>query len=241
MKRNTIRLWVAAVTAAVFGMTGIASAGSLVGVAADIDEGGLALHTDDGIRFVSISMDTVWMTDGTPEIGDVITVHYSGPEDRVMLNADAVICYRLRGTVTEIADTDEPYLILAPEDGTGDVRVLLGDIPLYSVASGLPVTVYYNGMMTRSVPPQITADYIRGPELCGEIAGIGEDGEIRLIDANGDAVELRVSRDTLVLAEIEIGNRVRVSILPQMRLSMPPQYEAQDILLIDELEERDIS
>lgn len=213
-----------------------ASANTLTGMAAEIGEEGIALYTCEGIRFAAVSPDTVWNTDGMPEVGDVITVQYEGPDDRRILRAKTITCFRIRGTITEISESDEPYLLLLPDDGSELVRVNLGRIPLHTVASGVPATVYYNGMRTRSIPAQITADYIRGAELQGIVTETEGTKRLCLLKDDGETVILHLSNAVVLPVRIGIGDRVRVSVLPQMRLSMPPQYEVQDIWLIDEEE-----
>ena len=239
MKYGLRSLWICGIVLAlVFCVTVAASANTLTGMVMEVSQEGVALHTREGIRFAAVDTGTAWEIDGMPTVGDVVTVQFSGSTNRRTVHADAIICYRIRGTVSEIVDSAEPYLILIPDDENEAVRVNLGDIPPHTVAAGIPVTVFYNGMRTRSVPPQITADYIRGTAFRGTVTGITDSDEIRFLKEDGETVLLHISPDAVVLDEPEAGKPIRVSVLPQVRLSIPAQYEVQDILPIYETKER---
>lgn len=239
MNNGLRNLWICVIVLALILCVNVAaSANTLTGMVMEVSQEVVALHTREGIRFTAVTTDTAWEIDDMPTIGDVVTVEFSGPTNRRTVHADAIICYKIRGTVSEIADSAEPYLILIPDGEDQAVRVNLGDIPPHTVATGIPVTVFYNGMRTRSIPPQITADYIRGPIFRGTVTGVMDSGEIRFLKEDGETVLLYISPDTVVLADLEIGTPVCVSVLPQMRLSFPAQYEAQDILPIHETKER---
>lgn len=191
----------------------------------------ITLYADGNIRAVKTDDGTAFETESELRIGDVVTV--SGNEyDAATLIAETVVCHILRGTVTEITDTEEPYLLLEAAGGE-TVRVNLSESDPERFTAGIPVTVYYNGMQTRSIPPQITAQYIRGIEITGTVTAVSEDG-MMLCTEDGESVFLHRSEETLVPVDIEAGNTVRASVLPQMRLSLPAQYEAQDILKIGE-------
>lgn len=212
---------------------GTAESGALTGMIIELTENGFAFHTEEGIRFVTVSEDTMPETECEPAVGDVVTVVYSGATDRRTLNADTVICCTLTGKVTEIVEQDEPYFLLTPDDGSGIVRVNCTRSELCRVAAGISVTVYYSGAQTRSVPPQITSQYIRGLVLTGRITDIDEDGTVRLELENGETVILHCPEEALILTELDIGKSISASVSPQVRLSIPAQYEALDIISTD--------
>ena len=219
----TLAAWTAAEPAKVTGMI------------IEQTENGFAFSTEEGIRFAALSEQTVTETDGELAVGDVVTVTFSGRTDRRMLNADSVVCRKLIGTVESVepaSEEEEAYFLLNLEDGQETVRVNLDEISSDRVIPGLPVTVYYSGAMTRSIPPQITAQYVRGTVLRGEITDVTEDGQVTLETEDGETVILHCSEETLVFAELTIGSRVSVSVAPQVLLSLPAQYGALDILPI---------
>ena len=205
--------------------------GRITGMIAEITEDGFAMQADGGIVFVIVSDTVEWDTDGAPAAGDVATVRFSGPTDRKSVHADAVTCHCIRGEVTEVCvEEEEAWFMLQPEGGAEAIRVNLGEIPAETVAAGIDAAVYYDGIMTRSIPAQITAQYVRGTTLEGRIGETLENGDLTLILESGEEVILHVSEETAVLAEIVPGNAVRVGVGPYMTLSMPAQYQARDIL-----------
>lgn len=191
---------------------------------------GFTLYTAEGPLTVTVTESTLWDTDGPLTEGDAAAVRLTEAEDGT-LTAAVIISYRLRGQITEVNMTEgeEPFLMLQPEDSPEPIRVNLGGIPLRAAVPGITAEIWYNGIMTRSVPPQITALYMRGTVLQGVITKVLESGNLLLQTEDGDTVLLCLSEDTLMLTEPEIGKAVQASVYPAVRLSMPPQYEAQDV------------
>ena len=218
-----------------------AGAESLTGIVTAVSGEGLTLLTREAEHFIPVSADTVWDTDEEIGPGDAAAVYFDGYSEEGNAAADSVVCHRIRGTVLETADVPEPHLILKPDDGGETVRVNLADIPAYTAVPGMAATVYYNGIETRSVPPQITALYLRGTVLDGRIAAAAENGDIELIREDGETAVVHIAPDTLCPPGLKAGDAVRVSVLPQMTLSVPAQYTAQDIIVIDEQKGRDRS
>lgn len=194
-------------------------------------EDGFTIYADGNIRSITITEDTVFDTDGELGIGDVITVGFSDPDGET-LHADAVTCHRIFGIVTDIIRADEPYLMFKT-DGEETLRVNLTQLQADSCVMDMPVTVYYNGMRTRSIPAQITAQYICGTMLSGTVIALEKD-DVTLLTDDGEIVILHRSADTVIPTEVEIGANICAEVTPQMRLSYPAQYEALNILTISE-------
>lgn len=237
MKRKILVFCTAVLTATACACA-VSAAETVSGMIAGITQDGLSLHFGTDFLYVTFSENTVWDTDGELAEGDIVLVRADGCGDHSLLSADVITCYRISGTVSEISDSEEPYLILDPENGTEQLRVNPGSIPIHTAVPGSKVKIWYNGIQTRSVPPQITAMYIRGTVLQGTVTEIDDSGVIRLLKQDGEPVLLYLSEDTVVLTEPEKGKTVRVSVYPQTRLSIPAQYEVQDILPIPEKKER---
>lgn len=142
-------------------LTGIAFAETdrpeLTGVVLEITEDGFALDSDEGIRFVILSENTVY--DGSTEIteGDTVTVLYEGRTDRRSVNAELVRCYSLTGEVTVIHLSEEPWLLLLPEGEEEPVQVNLTEEQAEGLHRGGRYEVWFSGAMTASIPPQISA------------------------------------------------------------------------------------
>lgn len=218
-----------------------AYAEAFVGMISGRTETGFTLHTEGKTLNTVITKDTVWDVSDAPENGDVVTVLSDKPVYHGLLYAQTVTCHTLHGVISRVVDGEEPYLLLLPEKGVDEIRVNLPAINPSGMAAGITVKVYYNGMQTRSIPPQITALYLRGAALRGTVTEVMENSVIRLQKEDGETVLLHPTDETIVLTAPEAGKQVEVSVLPAMRLSLPAQYEIQDILPINEQKERDPS
>ena len=218
-----------------------AYAEAFVGMISGRTETGFTLHTEGKTLNTVITKDTVWDVSDGLENGDVVTIFSDKPAYHGLLYAQTVTCHTLRGVISRVVEGETPYLLLLPENGMDEIQVNLPAIPPSGMAAGITVKVYYNGMQTRSIPPQITALYLRGATLRGTVTKVMENGVIRLQKDDGETVLLHPTDETVVLTTPEAGKRVEVSVLPAMRLSLPAQYEIQDILPINEQKERDPS
>ncbi len=207
-----------------------AGAADISGVLADITADGFTLHTGEETLRVLVSDKTAWDIDNEPADGDVAIVRTDDAGPNGELHADAVSVHKMCGIIEQVFDGEEPFFLLLPDDRTEVIRVNLADVPPRSVAAGLAVDVYYNGMQTRSIPPQITALYVRGRILKGTVSAIGKNGELTMMTEEGEEVIIHLTRDTVLLTDLDAGKTVSVAVLPQMRLSLPAQYEAQDVL-----------
>lgn len=120
----------------------------------------------------------------------VTTQPANGQDDAEVVDENEI--YYLTGQITEIADD---YIIL---EGTeqGTVQVNLFDDTVFGgklpdeLAVGEYAQVLYDGKMTRSIPPQVTALAVDVSVLEGKVAEILEDGRV-LIDRT-DVMEQQV-------------------------------------------------
>ena len=212
---------------------GLAETWFRTGMVTDATETGFTLYTGDEMLRVVITEQTERDVEGEPENGDVVTVRSDGSVQNGLLYADGIALHKLSGVVEEITDGEEPYLLLMPLNGAEPIRVNLRNIPASKVAASMQAQVYYDGKQTRSVPPQITALYIRGTVLRGTVETVCDNGDLILRTDPEEKVLVHLTAKTLLLTTLEAGKTVLISVLPQMRLSMPPQYEAQDILPVN--------
>lgn len=190
---------------------------------------GFALSTGEGIRYVIPQKNTVWETDGEFHTGDYVTVRYEGRADAKSVNAAVINRHVLKGKVSEMSyDGDGGSFLLTPETGEGSVLVNADEEQMNMVADGSEVTVFYDGKTTRSIPPQISAQYLRGRTLTGDIICCKEG--MLLMEVDGYAAVVWYTEDTPQLVLPEPGIRVEVSVTELVTLSMPPQFRATDIL-----------
>ena len=127
----------------------------------------------------------------------------------------------LYGEITEI--TDEYVMILA--DGLGDVKVQLTEDTIVegveAVELGQTAKVLYTGMMTRSLPPQITALLIGVYAVTGEVTAVG-DGNVTIVSENGEIV-LTLPEGAAAPA---VGEAITAYTTGVSTMSIPPQMNA---------------
>jgi len=112
-------------------------------------------------------------------------------------HADRVVCAVLTGTVTEVLEDGS---ILMVDDTFGDTIVHLPE-GMNHVYAGMPITVYYDGVMALSLPGQAIASHIILPELTGTVSNLTEEG-FTLTDENGMEYEVKFDENTLISEEI---------------------------------------
>ena len=154
----------------------------------DIELGNVLLNVDE-----TTVMDGI-LAEEEIEVGQYVFVEYDGRLTRSLppqAHADRVGCYRLTGT----ADLSLAVGVLLTGDPIfGDVIVRVdGSMPhLYQ---GMPITVYYNGVMALSYPGQVTASHIVVPELTGTVSDRDSAG-FTLTDADGNEYRVLLSEQT---------------------------------------------
>lgn len=210
---------------------------SLTGVLLSVNERELVVKTDTESVIVSISEETRFEVEKPLTAGDYVNVSWlSSTETGVM--ADVVSCYLFTGVVDQVGmvcDNDGNlimhYFRLLPDTQEDPIHVNCSAEDVQRVTEGQRVTVYYNGMLSRSVPAMIFAQSIRGLTLEGEITAVEEDGSLRLhLSDRDEDVIIHMSSETLILTEVTVGSFVSAAVGPTMTLSLPAQYEALEIL-----------
>lgn len=129
-----------------------------IGVITEITEDQLMLDTaTHGQVLVHLTEETVYEGEAL-EVGAYVHVINNGAMTMSLppqITALRVGCYAFTGTVSEI--TDQSFLLTA-----GDMvyQVNAEAEKLTDLADGQTVTVYSNGTMTRSIPPQLYGELI---------------------------------------------------------------------------------
>ena len=154
----------------------------------DIELGSVLLNVDE-----TTVMDGI-LAEGDIEVDQYVFVEYDGRLTRSrppQAHADRVGCYRLTGTVDLSLSMG---VLLTGDPIFGDVIIRVdGSMPhLYQ---GMPITVYYNGVMAMSYPGQVTARHIVVPELTGTVSDRDSAG-FTLTDADGNEYRVLLSEQT---------------------------------------------
>ena len=132
----------------------------------------------------------------------------------------------MTGTALEITDT---YYLIENADGQ-QVQVNLYDETLFEGKTpevGDLIHILYNGMMTRSLPPQINALRIGCYVLSGHVVELTEEGFT--LDDGSEIIEVHAAPE--LLAGIENGSAVTVYFNGAMTMSLPAQIGAEMILV----------
>ena len=132
----------------------------------------------------------------------------------------------MTGTVLEITDT---YILIENTDGQ-QVQVNLYDETIFegkTPGKGDLIHILYNGMMTRSLPPQINAQRIGCYVRIGAVVELTEDGFT--LDDGNEIIEVHATAE--LLQGIETGSAVTVYFNGAMTMSIPAQIGAEMILV----------
>ena len=160
----------------------------------DVEQGEVMLNTSDATVFDGI------LLDGELAVGQYVFVEYDGRMTFSLppqAHADRVACNVLTGSVVEVLEDGS---ILMNDDTFGEAIVQLNE-NMNHVYAGMPITVYYDGVMTLSLPGQANASHIILPELTGTVSNQTEEG-FTLTDADGIEYEIKFAEDTLISEEI---------------------------------------
>lgn len=197
----------------------------LEGLVTELVDGGFVMEDRDlGEVLVNVDDTTVRdgiLAEGEIEVGQYVIVAYDGRLTRSVppqAHADRVGCYVLNGTVSEFLENG---VLLTGDELFGDVIVRLnGSVP--HIYRGMPITVYYDGVMALSLPGQVTARYVVVPELTGVVSEKDAEGFI-LTDANGQSYRVLLGEDTftgMLSASVEEAPAQEP---PQAETAEPPQ------------------
>lgn len=131
-----------------------------------------------------------------------------------------------------IAQVEEQGLLLQNEQ-LGEVYVNLSEQTVFEgleredLAEGQFVNVEYDGKMTRSLPPQISAQKVSMNEITGVVSEVGEDSITITRPEQGDQVIVHLPENA---EKLYVGCYVTVYTNGAMTASLPGQVSAQHIV-----------
>ena len=173
------------------------------GLVTEVFEGGFMLdEVQNGTMQVNTDDNTVW--DGILslqpiEVGMYVIVDHNGMMTRsipVQIYGVRVGCYTLNGVAGEIT---EEGVLLTGDPIFGDVFVQM-NATMATVFPGVPMLVYYDGVMTMSLPGKVNARYVVVPQLTGAVSE--KDGAgFTLTDAEGNTYRI-LTGDSLPVGEL---------------------------------------
>ena len=231
----------------------------LEGLVTEITEGGFLMEDAElGEVMVNISESTVWnglLTEGELTVGQYVLVDYNGMLTRSLppqAHADRVGCHMLSGVVSELME--EGFLLVGDETH-GEVIVQTPEAVPHLQAN-MMVQVYYDGVMTMSLPGKVNARFIVIPQLTGTVSE-KTDESFLLTTEDGQMWQVNLSEFTALTAqsiepeeetaeeaetpaeeteetisvEIKDGGQVTVFYTGISTRSLPPQISALEVMV----------
>lgn len=135
-----------------------------------------------------------------------------------------------------IIDITDEYIAIENAE-LGEVHVLTTEDTIIEGAQapqiGQTVVIMYNGMMTRSLPPQITALHIGVYGMAGVITEIGEESITIVRGDTGEETILTLDEalmESFLAMELEEGDEIVAYTTGLMTMSLPPMMNAVAIM-----------
>ena len=190
---------------------------------------GCLFITADGIEYQVNLTDDV-MIEGTEAlaVGDWLQVVYNGQMTRSLpaqITAQVIRSYSFSGVVSDLA---EGSFTLTTDDGQ-QIVVNFDAERFVGVQDTMNVTVWFDGMMSRSLPAQITAGHIRTQVMNGTVVEITDNGFL-MTDENDVDYLVHVTDETLSFTTIELNAAIRVTCDGTATMSLPAQIRAIELL-----------
>ena len=196
------------------------------------DEGGYIIeNVESGLIEVAVNDETYIETMRDIAAGDYIFVEHNGMMTRsipAQVNAISVRMYVMEGDIIEYFAEENAVMLMT--ETHGEAYVTLPEEWKDTEIDFEHMTVYFDGVMTMSLPPRVNGAYVvPGYSLQGVISEIGE-GYI-VIGEEMEAVQVNTAEIELP-EDMKTGDIVRVIYDGQMTRSIPAQINAQDIVQI---------
>jgi len=172
----------------------------LSGLITEVLEGSIMIaDKDSGSVLLNVDTETVLegILGGIPlEVGMYVFAKHNGiftNSEPPQTRADRLGCYALKGIVAEMTNGD---LLLTGDELFSEALVHMESY-MHQPVTGVPITVYYNGTMTMSLPPQVTAKHLVVPVLNGKVKGINADN-LSLVTEDQQEYTIHINGKTLV-------------------------------------------
>lgn len=203
----------------------------LSGAITALESDRLTIFSDNMEYVALLTENTVYEGKELLEVGDRVTIIYNGMLTRSLpaqLTADVIRCHEMTGVVSDLNPEIGQFLLTLPDESQFVVVYDTG-ISYGILQDGMTVTVFYDGSSTRSLPPQITAEFIRMPGVTGTVSDV-TDAQFMLTEENGNQTIVHISKQTFSFVELADGMQVHVTNDGTATLSLPAQVNAVEIL-----------
>lgn len=186
----------------------LANIADLAGFVMDVQEEYLLVMTRDGLYVEALLTPDTLFEGSDVMIGDFVHIMYNGMMTRSLpaqITAMNVACHKLQGVVSEM--TEEGFTLTFGEDVW---QINAETTLLEGIQNDMFVTVFHNGMMTMSLPAQVTADHVRGQEIVGVVTEMMENGFILTVDGEEIPYAVLPREDALIFVQAEPGMEIIV-------------------------------
>lgn len=178
------------------------------GFVMDVQDGSVLILTKEGQRIEALLTAETFLDGNEPAIGDYVHVGYNGMMTRsipAQITAEYIGDYVLIGLVSDM--TEEGFLLTYGEQSW---QINATADQLAGIQDGMFITVFHNGIMTRSIPAQVTADHIRGMEIVGTVTEMVEGGFTLTVDGEELPYHVALKDGALSFVQAEPGMTVIV-------------------------------
>lgn len=173
------------------------------GIVTEVFEGGFLMETTE-MGLIQVNTDENTVMDGILSIepiaaGQYVIVDTNGMMTRSLppqVYGMRVGCYTLNGVAGEIT---EEGVLLTGDPIFGDVFVQMTPT-MANVFPGVPMLVYYDGVMTMSLPGKVNARYVLVPELTGVVSE--KDGAGFTLTDEAGSTYLILTSDSLLVGQL---------------------------------------
>ncbi len=158
---------------------------------------------------VQVNLDEDTLFEGADvAVGEFVHVVYNGMMTRSLpaqITAMNVSNHKLQGIVSEM---NEAGFTLTYMEDVYFVNATAQQMA--SIQDGMFVTIWHNGMMTSSIPAQVTADHIRGQEIVGTVTEMIEGGFILTVEGEEIPYTVYPMEDAMFFVQPEPGLEIIV-------------------------------
>ena len=206
---------------------------SMEGIVLEIaEDGGYLINTiEHGDVQVLVGDETYIEASRDISVGDYLYIDHDGQMTRSLppqITASVVRMYCLEGSIIESYPEENAVMLMT--ETHGEVYATLPEDWAGQEITAETLTVYFNGAMTMSLPPQINAGYaVPGYSIQGIVTEIAED--YLIIGEELEAVQVNLAEGVLP-EDVKTGDVIRVIYNGMMTRSLPPQIHATEIVQI---------
>ena len=176
---------------------------TLSGYVMDMQDEFLLVKTPDGLYVQAALTEETILEGADVLVGDLVHIVYNGMMTRSLpaqITAQTVACHKLQGVVSDM--TEEGFTLTFGEDV---YAINATTAQLEGIQDGMFVTVFHSGMMTMSIPAQVSADHIRGHEIVGVVTEMMENGFLLTVDGEEIPYAVYPQEDALIFVQPEPG------------------------------------